>query len=100
MFELSKRRKKEFANLMNEIDEFCELHHILQSKGSDAYFFSIGDTPYVVANRSRSVPEGTRFILASKTRIMQIYEDLCLGLQLDYRGYKDNHLQIKEQKTS
>ena len=80
MFELSKRRKKEFANLMNEIDEFCELHHILQSKGSDAYFFSIGDTPYVVANRSRSVPEGTRFILASKTRIMQIYEDLCLGL--------------------
>ena len=73
---------------MKQIDEFCEHHHILQSNGSDSYFFTIRGKPYVVSNRKREVPEDTSFILASKIRIREIYEDLMQGRDLDHRGRK------------
>jgi len=86
MYRLTKRRKRDFALLMDEIDTFCKSHQIYQGRGSDSYYFSIRGKPYVIANRKKEVPEGTTFLLASKTRIMKIYEDLLEGKDLDYRG--------------
>ena len=87
MWKPNKRRKKEFYETMCKIDEFCRKNRILQSKGSDTYYFTIGDASYVVGNRKRSVPQDAVFILASKTRIIEIYENLVQGKQLDYRGF-------------
>lgn len=57
----SKSKAKEFAKLMDEIDEFCTKNNI-------------------------SNEEDTVYIHASKTRIIQIYNDLKDGYELDGRG--------------
>ena len=99
MYDLSLSQKKDYARLMKRIDIFCKERRILQGKGSDSYYFSINGTAYVVSNRRREVAEGTVFILASKTRIMRICEDLDQGLQLNYRGYRENNNKAKEQAS-
>ena len=99
MYTLSGKQRREFALRMKRIDEFCKRHHILKSRGSDAYFFAINGRSYVIANRRRKVPQGTIFILASKTRIMKIYEDLACGIQLDVRGNIKDNSRIKEDRT-
>ncbi|MCD7723842.1 MAG: hypothetical protein LUH82_07900 [Clostridiales bacterium] len=109
----SQKQKKEFAQKMNEIDEFCYKNGISQSASSDSYYFTIDNQKYRVSNHSVEAsnahaynaitgeqyreayhPEGrehdTIYIHASKTRIIEIYNDLRNGFQLDGRGYRIN----------
>lgn len=105
----SKTQAREFAKQIAEIDEFIEKHGIRASANRDSYYFEINDVHYRVSNHSveasnrgaydplthekrRDVyhPHGRRddvvYIHASKTRIIQIYNDLMAGKQLDGRG--------------
>lgn len=105
----SKKKKREFAAKMREIEEFCDEHDICCSYSKDSYYFSIGEKNYRVSNHSieksnqmaydqltgqkkRALyhPDGRRadtiYIHASKTRIIEIYNDLVAGYELDGRG--------------
>ena len=106
----SKTRAREFARKMDEIDDFCAEHGIRQSASSDSYYFSIRGQSYRVSNHTvaasnRSArdelgqihhpvyhPEGERedtiYITAGKTRIIEIYNDLFDGFELDRRGFR------------
>lgn len=111
----SKTAKREFAQKMNEIDDFCREHGIHQSARSDSYYFTINGKSYRVSNhsveasnaraftnlgeqiREKYHPDGREedviYIHASKTRIKEIYNNLVAGYELDGRG------NIKESQT-
>lgn len=104
----SKTRAREFAQKMDEIDDFCIAHGIEQSASSDSYYFTIGDQKYRVSNHTVAAsnrgayhdvygqtrelyhPDGERpdtvYITAGKTRIIEIYTALADGKRLDRRG--------------
>ena len=96
----SKAKAREFAVLMSEIEEFCYENGISQSLSSDSYYFELNGIRYRVSNHSVEASyrnsggkwhEGGReadavYIHASKTRIMDIYNDLKCGYSLDGRG--------------
>lgn len=104
----SKAKAKEFANTMREIELFCEKNNISKSASSDSYYFTINDVNYRVSNHSieasnkksknifgetiRDKYHGdtrdrdTIYIHASKTRIIEIYNDIKAGYILDGRG--------------
>lgn len=104
----SKAKKAEFASKMREIDDFCSKHGIQSSLSSDSYYFSVNGQKYRVSNHSveasnahayNYLGEKTRevyhdggrkddviYIHAGKTRIIEIYNDLCAGYELDGRG--------------
>lgn len=103
----SKTKAKEFAQTMNNIEKFCYDNGIQQSFKGDSYYFTINGRKYRVSNHSvessnraaytdlgqtRELyhPNGREdditYIHASKTRIIEIYNDLKAGYQLDGRG--------------
>ena len=104
----SRAKKLEFINKMNEIDEFCKLNNIHHSLSSDSYYFSINGQNYRVSNHSIEASNSHAFnmygvqtrdlyhddgrkndviyIHASKTRIIEIYNNLIQGYKLDGRG--------------
>ena len=103
----SKTAKREFAEKMQEIDKFCDENGIVQSLSSDSYYFVIDGVEYRVSNHTVSAsnrgayqdgvqvrplyhPDGERsdtvYITASKTRIIEIYNNLKAGYKLDRRG--------------
>lgn len=104
----SKSKAREFAQKMDEIDEFCRANGISQSARSDSYYFMIGDISYRVSNHSVEASnagaydwkgekirelyhedgrrEDTVYINAGKTRIIEIYNDLKNGYKLDGNG--------------
>ncbi len=105
----NKSQKEEYAKKMNEIDEFCQAHNIKASLSNDSYYFTINEQMYRVSNHSIEQSnagaynrltgekvrelyheEGRRddtiYIHASKTRIIDIYNDLAAGYKLDSRG--------------
>lgn len=104
----SKARAREFAEEMQEISDFCNENGIERSVGSDSYYFTIDGQKYRVSNHSIEASNAhaynwmgeqvrpkyhederdrdTRYIHASKTRIIQIYNDLAAGYELDGRG--------------
>ncbi len=106
----SKTAIREFKKKMNEIEEFCNNNGIDYSASKDSYYFMIDDKHYRVSNHSvensnkrafnqygeqvrglyhpfgRS--EDITYIHASKTRIIEIYNDLKNGYELDGRGYR------------
>lgn len=104
----SKTAAKEFAIKMAEIEEFCSKRGISQSRSGDSYYFTIGGQEYRVSNHSVEAsnaaayddiygkvrqlyhPDGRDsdviYIHASKTRIIEIYNDLVAGYELDGRG--------------
>lgn len=104
----SKAKAKQFAETMQEIDSFCAEHGIEQSRTSDSYYFSIDGTNYIsnhtVSASNRKAydevtgqklrelyhPNGenasTVYITASKTRLIEIYNNLKSGKTLDRRG--------------
>ena len=96
----SKTAKKEFAIKMNEIDSFCAENGITQSSTSDSYYFVIDGQKYRVSNHSveasRASSDGrwhsdgreddTIYIHASKTRIIEIYNNLKVGKKLNGKG--------------
>lgn len=89
----SKAAKRDFAIKMAEIEEFVKVNNITQSFNGDSYYFTLNDTNYRVSNHSpESSPyhcgrdADTIYIHASKTRIIDIYNDLKAGYELDGRG--------------
>lgn len=102
----SKTAKREFAQKMSEIDDFCYANGISQSR--DSYYFTINGKDYRVSNHSVEASnrhaydefgnqkrrvyhpngreDGTIYIHASKTRIIEIYNDLKAGYELDGHG--------------
>lgn len=106
----SKKAKREYAQKMNAIDEFCRENGIEQSRASDSYYFMINWQKYRVSNHTIEAsnraafdefyeqkrelyhPDGrdddTIYITAGKTRIIEIYSDLKNGFSLDRRGYR------------
>lgn len=105
----SKTKIREYAEKMDRIDDFCSKNNISRSANSDSYYFEINGQKYRVSNHSvessnrgayeegtheqiRELyhPEGrekdTIYIHAGKTRIIEIYENLKAGKELDGRG--------------
>lgn len=104
----SRAARQEFAQKMQEIDEFCKRHNIDKSRSGDSYYFTLNGTDYRVSNHSVEAsnagainnlgeqvrdlyhPDGrymdTVYIHASKTRIIEIYTALVNGVKLDGRG--------------
>lgn len=104
----SKAKAKEFAEQMQKINEFCNENGIIQSLSSDSYYFTINGQSYRVSNHTIETSnkkaynafgekvrdtyhESTRrddtiYIHASKTRIIEIYNNLVAGFELDGRG--------------
>lgn len=108
-FKPSKTAAREFAKKMQEISEFCAEHGIQQSYNGDSYYFMINGQKYRVSNHSVEASNAaaydeltgerlrelyhdggrkkdTVYIHASKTRIIEIYNDLAAGYELDGRG--------------
>lgn len=104
----SKTKQREFAQKMDEIREFCANNGITHSVSMDSYYFCIDGQFYRVSNHSiecsnahaynefgKQVREkyhadgredNVIYIHASKTRIMDIYNDLKNGYSLDGKG--------------
>lgn len=97
----SKSAMKEFAQQMNEIEQFCLENGISSSRTNDSYYFTINNQNYRVSNHSVEKSnansngayhkdgrrDDTIYIHASKTRIIEIYNNLKDGKKLDGRGY-------------
>lgn len=109
----SKSAIRDFKQKMNDIDNFCDENHIVQSRTSDSYYFTIDGQKYRVSNHTISSsnkgaynsvtgeykrdlyhPNGeeddTIYITAGKTRLIDIYNDLKAGYKLDRRGNRIN----------
>lgn len=104
----SKAQRAEFKEQMAKIDEFCAANNISQSASSDSYYFTINNKKYRVSNHSieasnskayNHLGEKVRdkyhpdkreddviYIHASKTRIIEIYNALKAGHELDGKG--------------
>lgn len=89
----SKSQAREFAQTMDDIREWCAVTGVSHSASFDSYYFVMNGTKYRVSNHSpESSPyhhgrdEDTRYIHASKTRIIDIYNALRRGYKLDGRG--------------
>ena len=105
----SAAQKKEFHEKMLEIEAFCEKNGISASFNKDSYYFSIDGQRFRVSNHSMEASNRAAYdeytgkqwrdlyhdldreddvieILAGKTRIIEIYNDLMAGYELDYRG--------------
>lgn len=97
----SKAAIKEFKNKMNEIETFCLENNIIQSSSGDSYYFNLNGQSYRVSNHTIEASnlhsggrwhgdkrrDDTIYIHASKTRIIEIYNNLKDGKKLDGRGY-------------
>lgn len=104
----SRSAAREFAAQMREIEKFCADNGISQSRTSDSYYFYLNGKSYRVSNHTIAAsnrgaydeignkirdkyhengeePE-TIYITAGKTRIIEIYNDLKAGYELDRRG--------------
>lgn len=121
-YRISKSEAREFAELMQEIDDFCIKNNITQSYSGDSYYFEITkpkNNPNLgrwrVSNHSikssqkyssgayhQNDDENLNCITASKTRIMQIYSDLKAGWILTKRGEIDlkNEKNIRKMKKT
>ena len=108
----SKKKKKDFAEKMHEIDLFCNENGITQSRSSDSYYFALNGKKYRVSNHTieksnanaynadgekvrdfyhdQTRNDDIIYIHASKLRIIEIYENLKNGYKLDGNGYIKN----------
>lgn len=104
----SKSQAREFAVQMEGIEKFCAENGIQVSSTNDSYYFTLNNINYRVSNhtvessnkgmydslgnqiRNSYHPNGREknvvYIYASKTRIIDIYNDLKNGYELDGRG--------------
>lgn len=107
----SKTALKNFAERMKEIDEFCAENGIIQSASSDSYYFTLNGKCYRVSNHTINASDRGMYrtdantgevikvresyhdsdadlicITAGKTRIIEIYNKLKAGKELDGRG--------------
>ena len=109
----SKKAKKEFCDKMKEIEQFCIEHGITSSRSNDSYYFTVDGINYRVSNHSIESSNtaaydqitgeqyrdlyhedgrinNTVYIHASKTRIIEIYNDIVADYKLDGRGNRIN----------
>lgn len=105
----NKSARQEFAQKMNEIDEFCKQHNISKSSTSDSYYFLLNGKNYRISNHTIEASNSHAFnefgeqkrafyhdendkidicITAGKTRLIEIYNDLVAGYELDSRGFR------------
>lgn len=105
----SKAGKKEYADRMREIEDFCAKNGIRSSLSNDSYYFTVDGRKYRVSNHTVEASNRGAFddttgeqkrelyhqpgdeadticIFASKTRIIEIYNDIVAGHKLDGRG--------------
>ena len=104
----SKSAAREYAQTMDEIQNFCNDNGIDYSRSMDSYYFTINGQAYRVSNHSVEASnaraytdlgekirdeyhaEGRKadviYIHAGKTRIREIFADLKKGIKLDGRG--------------
>ena len=102
----NKKEKEEFKRKMEEIDIFCRENNIAQSLAGDSYYFQIDGKNYRVSNHTIEASNKAAYndwgeqirplyhkeddeeiqIIAGKTRIIEIYNDLKNGIALDRRG--------------
>ena len=104
----SKTATREFAVTMDKIKAFCDENGIHYSKTCDSYYFRLNGINYRVSNHTVEAsnykaydkygnkvrelyhPNGreddTIYITASKTRIIEIYNNLKAGYKLNKRG--------------
>lgn len=108
----SQSAKREFAKKMSEIDKFCSEKGISNSSSNDSYYFYLNGKHYRVSNHSIEASnrhafnwmgeqvrecyhnskrdDETIYIHASKTRIIEIYNLLEQGYELDGKGHIKN----------
>lgn len=87
----SKAKRKEFAEQMSKIRKYCLDNNITISSSNDSYYFDLNGKTYRVSNHSPNVEKYGKNdinIMASKLRIIEIYENLKKGYALDNRGRK------------
>lgn len=105
----SRAAAREYAAKMDEVSAFCAAHGIEQSARGDSYYFTLNGQKYRVSNHTIEASnaaavdpltgeqrrglyhadgrrDDTVYIHAGKTRIIQIYEDLKAGYELDGKG--------------
>lgn len=103
----SKKAASEFKDQMQAIETYCDQNNIKRSMSSDSYYFILNGINYRVSNHSIEASdkkaydftgtkvrdlyhdgrdEKTIYIHASKTRIIEIYNNLVKGVKLDGRG--------------
>lgn len=104
----SMAKRREFAETMSAVEQFCRENGIARSASSDSYYFTINGQQYRVSNHTIEssnagaynwLGEQTRgkyhddmraddviYIHAGKTRIIDIYNDIAAGWILDGRG--------------
>lgn len=118
----SKSAKAEFKNKMTEIEDFCNKNGIDRSLRNDSYYFMLNGKNYRVSNHTIEAsnakaydavtgekkrdlyhPDGreedTVYITASKTRIIDIYNDLAAGYELDKRGNRVEKIEEPRSKA-
>lgn len=84
---------KSFLDTIDEIDNFCVENSIKTNKSRDNYFFNIGEQKYHISDRPveindiDGIQESTIHIIAGKTRLINIYNNLKDGILLDSRGF-------------
>lgn len=104
--------KRDFAMKMQEIENFCSEKGITQSHSGDSYYFEIRGQKYRISNHTVEASDrgaydstgaqvrekyhggradDTIYITAGKTRIIEIYEALEAGRDLDGRGRPINY---------
>lgn len=106
----SKAAKENFVSETEKIIQFCRENGICRSLNGDSYYFILNEKKYRVSNHSieasnraaydaltgekkRDLYHGQReedtiYIHAGKLRIIEIYNDLKNGYELDGRGYR------------
>ncbi|MEG1508886.1 MAG: hypothetical protein RR454_00375 [Clostridia bacterium] len=110
----SNAEKEKYANTMNEIDKFCKDNNIKSSFSNDSYYFSLNGKNYRISNHTIETSDAGAFnengeklrefyhvgneqlicFTASKTRIIEIYNNLLQGKELDKRGKEKQSLPL------
>jgi hypothetical protein len=105
----SRTKAREYAQKMEEIEDFCRNNGISASRNLDSFYFTVNNIKYRVSNHTiqasnrgmRDSLTGERLresyhkhdddlvcITAGKTRIEQVYNDIQAGHKLDKRGFR------------
>ena len=106
-YKVSKTKAREYAQKMDEIDDFCRDNGISASSSLDSFYFTLDSVKYRVSNHTLQASDrGMRdnltgeklrdsyhnhdddlvCITAGKTRIIEIYNAVKAGKTLDKRG--------------
>lgn len=104
----SKKSINEFKQKITEVETFCKENNISASLSLDSFYFELNGKKYRVSNhtveasnsaaykdgvkiREEYHPAGRQkevaYIYASKTRLIEIYNNIKAGFEVDGHGY-------------